>query len=270
MRVKAAEVVAIRDEQDVDHGVGLLRGFDGVPQLGLGPLILTIGEHDHGLAAGLAGEFVLRRLDDGVVEQGAARGAGGQRAGGDAAGSDVDLRLLDVTRQHAGVRGEVGEQVDIDVEGDEEGLVFLPENALQKFRAGLLLQRQNILLRAGGVEQDAEGERLIDFRGEVLELLRLLVLEDLAVVAGEMRDQQVLFVADIEVERDEIDVLAKGGDGLRGVVVGVGIAGQALGRGIGRGSGLRVKSRCRQGKCGTKYGTAEQEREYSGHDRFFY
>src|ERR1700735_4711546 len=106
--------------------------------------------------------------------------------------------------QRAGVGGEVGEQFYVHVEGDEKGLVLLPEDALEKLPAGLLLEGQDILLGARCVEQDAEGERLIDLGGKVLELLGLLVLKDLAVVAGEVRDEQILLVANVEVERDQI------------------------------------------------------------------
>ncbi len=128
--------------------VGFLGSFDGVAQLVGGSLIFAVGEEDHGLAAGLAGEFIVGSLNDCVIKQSAARGAGGQRAGSHSTGADIDLCLLHVAGEHAGVGGEVGEQVDVDVEGDEKGLVLLAEDAFQKLRAGVLFKRQNVLLRA--------------------------------------------------------------------------------------------------------------------------
>jgi hypothetical protein len=111
-----------------------------------------------------------------------------------------------------------------------------------------------------GIEEDAEGERLIDLGDEVLEGLRHLVFKDLAVVTSEVRDEQVLLVADIEIERDKVDVLTEGGDGVGGVV-GVGIAGHALRGGIGRRRGLGVQARGGHGEQRRE----EQEGKGTGH-----
>ena len=68
--------------------------------------------------------------------------------------------------------GEVLQQIDVHVEGEQEGLVLLPQHLLKKLAAGLLLERQHALLAAGGVEQNAEGERQVGLGDEVLEGLR--------------------------------------------------------------------------------------------------
>ncbi len=65
--------------------------------------------------------------------------------------------------------GVVGEKIEIHIERDKKRFIFRPQNAAQKSSAGLLLQRQNILLAPAGVEQDSQGEGLIGFRGEVLD-----------------------------------------------------------------------------------------------------
>ena len=65
----------------------------------------------------------------------------------------------------------------------QEGFVFLPQHLLQETAAGFLLERQNALLAAGGVEQNAQGERLVGLGDEVLQGLRHLVFGDGAVVS---------------------------------------------------------------------------------------
>ena len=75
---------AVGDEDGVDDGVGLLgglgRGLEGL----LRALVLAVGEDDEDLAAGLRLQLVVRGEVDGVVEQRAARVAGGEWAAANA------------------------------------------------------------------------------------------------------------------------------------------------------------------------------------------
>ncbi len=63
---------------------------------------------------------------------------------------------------------------------------------------------EDVHLGAGGVEEDADGERQVLLLGEVLDLLRLFVLEEGAVVLVEVGDVAV-FIAHRHVEVDEVD-----------------------------------------------------------------
>ena len=117
--------------------------------------------------------------------------------------------LVDGALELAGAVGVVGEEVDVDVEGDEEGLVLGGEDVFEELGAGLLLEGEDVHLAAGGVEQDADGEGEVLLLGEVLDGLRALVLEDAAVVLVEVGDVAVL-VADGEVDVDEVDVDLEG------------------------------------------------------------
>jgi hypothetical protein len=135
----------------------------------------------------------------------------------------------------AGAVGVVGEKVDVNVEGDEEGFVFGGEDVFEELGAGLLLEGEDVALAAAGVEEDADGEWKIFFLGEVLGLLRSLVFEDAAVVFMEVGDEAAL-VADGEVDVDEVDLDLEGlgvadVDGLGGGVAG------------GRGSAYRIRRR---------------------------
>ena len=173
---------------------------------------------------------------DGVEEKGAA----GISVAGDGAGSGagVDLRGVDGAFDFAGAVGVVGEEVDVNVEGDEEGFVFGGEDVFEELGSGLLLEGEDVDLAAAGVEEDADGEGEIFFLGKVLGLLEDLVLEDAAVVFVEVGDEAAL-VADGEVDVDEVDVDFEGlgvadVDGL-----GLGLAGG--GRTAGGGGLLRVE-----------------------------
>ena len=205
----SAVEAAVGDEDDVDDGVGLLGGFGGGLEGLLRALVAAVGEQDEDLAAGFLAELVVGGEVDGVEEQGAAGVAvAGDGAG---AGAGVDLGVVDGALDLAGAVGVVGEEVDVDVEGDEEGLVLGGEDVFEELGAGLLLEGEDVHLAAAGVEEDADGEGEIFLLGEVLGLLKLFVLEDAAVVLVEVGDVAAL-VADGEVDVDEVDVDFEGLD----------------------------------------------------------
>ena len=145
----------------------------------------------------------MRREVDGVVQQ---RAAGltvpGDRSG---AGAGVDGRFVDRPLQFTRRVGVVGQKVDVDVERNEEGLILGRDDVLEELRAGLLLERKHVGLRAGGVEQNTDGQREIFFLRKVLELLLLLVFEKAALIFAQAGEEAGL-VAHGEVDVDEIDV----------------------------------------------------------------
>ena len=149
-----------------------------------------------------------------------------------AAGADIDLRLVHGAGQRVGVAGVVGEKIDVHIEGDEKSFIFRAQNAAEKSSAGLLLQRQNILLASAGVEQDSQGEGLIVLGGEVLDLLRRLVFQDGEVILGEMGNERAVLVVHGEVKAHQVDVDLEGLERLLLVVL-VGVSGGSLGRGVG-------------------------------------
>ena len=100
----------------------------------------------------------------------------------------------------------------------------------------MLLDGEDALLAAAGVEEDANGEGEVFLLGEGLDGLRLVVVEDLAVGGGEVEDVAV-GVADGEVGVDEAGGEAEGG----GVELGGGCGGGGWGRGVGGGSLLGVE-----------------------------
>ena len=82
----------------------------------------------------------------------------------------------------AGAVRIVCEKIDIDIEGDEESLVFGCEDVFQELGACALFERQDVGLGAGGIEQNADSEREVLFLGEVFDDLRLFVFGDEAVI----------------------------------------------------------------------------------------
>ena len=202
----------------------------------LGALIAAVGEHDEDFAAGLLAELVVGGEIDGVVEQ---RSAGGAVAGdGAGAGTGVDLGGVDGSFDLARIVGVVGEEVDVNVEGDEEGFVLGGEDVFEELGAGGLFEGKDVLLAAAGVEEDADGEGEIFLLGEVLGFLEGLVLVDAAVVFVEVGDVAAL-VADGEVDVDEIDVDFEGLDVADVDGLGLGFAGG--GRAAGGRCLLRVE-----------------------------
>jgi hypothetical protein len=127
------------------------------------------------------------------------------------AGAGVDHSGVDGVLDLAGAVGVVGEEIDVNVEGDEEGFVFGGEDVFEELGSGLLLEGKDVLLAAAGVEEDADGEGEIFFLGEVLDGLGCPVFEDVAVVLVKVGDVAV-FVADGEVNVDEVDVDFEGLD----------------------------------------------------------
>ena len=241
---------SVCDEDDVDDGVGFLGGFDGGFEGFLGTLVAAVGEEDEDFAAGFLAEFVVCGEVDGVVEEGSAGGA----VAGDGAGASagVDLGAVDGAFDFAGAVGVVGEEVDVDIEGDKEGFILGGEDVLEEFGARLLLEGEDVLLGAGGIEEDADGEGEVFLLGEVFGFLEFLILVDAAVVLVEVGDVAVL-VADGEVDVDEVDVDFEGLDvvGLYGLGWGVaGWGGAAGGWGLLRmeGGGGEAEAEGSRGK----------------------
>jgi len=118
--------------------------------------------------------------------------------------------VVDGALNFVGVVGVVGQQVYVDVEGDEEGFVFGGEDVAEEGGAGFLLKGKDVLLAAAGIEQNADGERQVFLLREVLEGLELAVFKEAAVAVFEAGDETAL-VVDGEVDVDEIDVDVEGG-----------------------------------------------------------
>ena len=148
-----------------------------------------------------------------------------------ATGANINFRLVHGVSQRMRVVGVVGKKLHVHIEGDEKGFIFRAQNAAEKCRAGLLLQRQNILLAPAGVEQDAQGQRLIVLGGEVLDLLRRLVFEDSEVILGEMGNQRAVLVVHGEVKAYQVDIDLEGRHRLLLIVL-IRVSGRPLRRGV--------------------------------------
>ena len=170
---------------------------------------------------------------DGVEEQRAAGVAGGHGAATDAGdastrGRRVDGGVVDGALNFVSVVGVVGEQVYVDVKGDEEGFVFGGEDVAEEGGAGFLLKGKDVLLAAAGIEQDADGEGKVFLLREVLEGLELAVFKEAAVAVFEAGDETALIV-DGEVDVDEVDVDVEGGSvGVAGLLGGGGAGGRRI------------------------------------------
>ena len=163
------------------------------------------------------------------------RGDGGERAAADAWGScggggGVDAGGVDGAGEFGEAVGVVREEVDVDVEGDEEGEVFRREDVFEEADGGLLFDGKDALLAAAGVEQEADGEREVFLLGEGFDGLRLVVVEDVAVGGGEVEDVAV-GVADGEVGVDEAGGEVEGGGWKSGAGAAVEAGGGASGEG---------------------------------------
>ena len=101
-----------------------------------------------------------------------------------------------------------------DVEIDQEGQVFGGQNVAQEGCADFLLHGQHTGLAAAGIDQQAQRERLVGLRCEILDCLRLAVFTDLEIFFFQIRNQGSALVFDVEVEVDYLYVDFEGGDGL--------------------------------------------------------
>ena len=100
--------------------------------------------------------FIRGEIDRIEEQRPAGRGVAGHGSG---SGSGVDGGLLKCALQFAWAVCVVGEQVDVDVKGDQEGLVLGGKDIFEELRAGVLLHGEDILLAAAGVKQQADGQR---------------------------------------------------------------------------------------------------------------
>src|ERR1019366_9054877 len=228
-------------------------------------LVFAIGEDDHRLAAGLLVELFVRGQVHRIVKQrslGRSDGGNGATArSGNArraiAARSVDFRFRHGSRKHAGTVGVVLQQVHVHVEREQKRLVFRLQHALQELASRVLFQGQNPLLAAGGIQQDAQSQRLMRLGHEVLQRLRRLVLGHAAVVLGQVRNQVSSLVFDREKDVDQVDLYLEGGHRF--------FIGRRRGSGADRGSirrrGKLCPSRCRQRR------QAKQHREQGGNSR---
>ena len=82
-------------------------------------------------------------------------------------------RADSVRRQRADPDGE--QRDDPDVVAERVDLHVEPLHVAEEAAAGVLLKRQDVLLAAGSVEEDAKREGQVILRGKALPVLRLLV-----------------------------------------------------------------------------------------------
>src|SRR6185437_11944853 len=100
--------------------------------------------------------------------------------------------------------GEVGEQVDIDIERDEEGFVLGCQDFAQEACAGVLFERLDVGLASAGVQQDSDRQGQVLLLCQALDDLRIVILGHLAVVFSQASDEAAL-VANREVNVDQVD-----------------------------------------------------------------
>src|SRR5271156_3747624 len=125
------------------------------------------------------------------------------------------------------------------------------QDAGEKGRAGLLLQGQDVLLAPTGIEQDAQGQRLVVLGGEVLNLLRRLIFLDVEVILGEMRNEGPVLVVHGEVKAHQVDVYLERLQRLLLVVL-IGVSRGSLGWGIRRRRNLGQSRYCGNAKQSTQ------------------
>ena len=131
----------------VDDHAGALGHFDGVGARVRGEIVVAIADenhdaaHDVGLVAGRArrmAQFIVARGIDGVVNGGAAAGAG----------------LEDFVAQGAGVAGETLQDLRLVVEGHDEGFVFVvAQDAEEEIGGGFLFEFEAVADAVGSVER---------------------------------------------------------------------------------------------------------------------
>src|SRR5215469_3795064 len=191
----------------MDYGIGALGGFNRFFEPDFAALVLRVRHDDNGFAAGFAVEFVAASEVDGVVES-RARHVAADRAGipgNVSAAGRIDAGFVDGAVENAAVVGEVSEEVDVGIEGDNHGLITLAQDSVKETGAGILDRAKHALFAAGGVEQKSEGDGKSHFLGEEGDLFFVSVLADLEVVLLEVGDNALIFVADGGEQVDEVD-----------------------------------------------------------------
>ena len=169
-------------------------------------MVFSVGEQDHRLAADFMAEFVVRGKIDGVIERRAARSRRrtrnwtlrANRTAGTTDSAIVDLGLVKRMFEPANRSGEILHEINVDVETDDERLVFGTQGALEKRASHFLFHVENVHLAAAGIDEDPKGEREVGFGLEIFNGLMLAVLEEVEVVLGEVGDQRTVLVLNVE------------------------------------------------------------------------
>ena len=93
------------------------------------------------------------------------------------------------------------------VEADDHGFVLVGvDRAVDELDGGFLLELEAVADAVAGVDQDAQAQRQVAFRVELQDRLRLLALDHLEIVLGQVGDEAALLVGDGEQQVDAGDV----------------------------------------------------------------
>src|ERR1039457_4931907 len=191
----------------IDDGVGLLGGHDGFFFSEPAAFVNAIGDDDDHFAAHLLLQLIVGGQIDGVIEDRAARAAGGGNgARAEAADAGTHAQIVHGVGEQAGGAGVVLQQLGLFAEADEESFVLLLQDLGEELGGGAALDLDQVALAARNVDQEADGEGEIGFAREILDGLRLAVFEDGEILFGEVGDECALFVADGGQDADDIDI----------------------------------------------------------------
>ena len=114
------------------------------------------------------------------------------------------MQHVNAGRKLLQVIGEILSDLRFNVKTDDKGLVgFLPEGLLQKRDGRVLLEREAIVHRLAGIDQQADLQGKIRFALKAEDLLRrLVVVKNLEIVLLQVLDVVVVLVGDGE---DQVD-----------------------------------------------------------------
>src|ERR1700678_1707931 len=166
--------------------------------------------------------IVMRREINRIIERRASRPSGGtrdrtlrpNRTAGTTDSTGVDLRLIQRVPEPTDGVGEVLQKGDVDVEADDEGLVFLAQRTLEKRSSKFFFHIEHTHLAAAGIDQNTKSQRKICFSLEILDSLGLAILEKIKIILVEIGNQRTVLIFDIEKQLDDFDVDLQGFDGL--------------------------------------------------------
>ena len=102
---------------------------------------------------------------------------------------------------------QIGAQFGRSVEADDHHPVLpRPHHAVDELDRRFLLELEALANAVAGVDQDRQAQRQVAFRRELLDYLRLLVLDDFEIILGQVGDEAALLVRHGEQHVDARDV----------------------------------------------------------------
>ncbi len=181
----------------VDHRVGFLGRLDRLVPGQAASLVHSVRDHHDHFAPYLALQLLVGSEINRVVQYRTARRTNRRhRSRMDPAHPRRDAQLAQPFGQQPRRAGVILQQLGLFPKADQERQILLPQHVPEELRRRAAFDIDEVALAPADVHQQADGQRQIGFFGEILDRLRLAILQNSEILLLQAGNQRALLVPD--------------------------------------------------------------------------